>query len=481
VLLTNNTFVGHVGAVLLLPPSDEASTRPVSVVAEGNLFPDFLLLGERWAGMPSEKITRTQVKWQGRNNLYVRNRSAYLAFSQEKREVKNLKDWIQFWGRAESGSIEVHREDINIQYYGLFWLDTAAALQAVRQASEPMLRELGPAAHGVGPEWDLVGPGEAYVRSLEKMSGKPLPKEELRPEAVAGGPYVLLRRQQTPRGYLSLQAAINAWQSDDMIEIRTDVPFAGAHVPKDASREGRMTIRAAPGSRPVVTQGISLGLPKVEVEIEGLAFEDAALSGEYARLTMRNCSMWNTKVGWNMGTIVYAPGQAACFFNCAFNIQAGSRIGSDQTVLLENCIVSRTNFPPKRDNEDGEVVIRRSVCWSLNPTSGSVAQDSPQKTQPRARAEESLFVGGSALTRGTGAHWIGRRNVYSLLGTYADDLGIFTLEARQKHFDSDQDSLSTVPVILDPRQWRLLPGLPKRPDGKDYGADVDKVATTPVS
>ena len=289
--LTGNTFLSGGSSFLLQPPTTEAQARPVTVVAEGNLFLDYGLLNGPDARMPSEKVTCAQVKMAGQRQPLRALPAAYVAFTQEKREVTSLKDWNQLWGQAEPGSLEVPAGGLRV---------TDAELRAVRQASEALLRGLGPAVLGVGPDWDLIGPGDAYVKALEKAAGKPLPKEELRPGPAAGGPFVLLRKEEAPRGYPSLDEAVSAWRDGDMIEVRADGPIGFAFI-KDPERGGRLVIRAAAGYRPVVTGGITLQLPKAEVEIAGLSFAESALGAACARLTMRNSALRNTKEGWTVG------------------------------------------------------------------------------------------------------------------------------------------------------------------------------------
>jgi WD40 repeat protein len=481
--LTNNTFVGGPDSFLLLPPQAEAPAQPVTVIAEGNVFPDCGLLMGQNGRMPSEKVTRAQVSWQGRNNVYVRSRAAYVAFAEEKREVKSLNEWNQFWGHAEPGSVEFPQAEMAMQFNALRLLPSDAALRAVRQAAEPLLQRLGAAGRTAGPDWDLVGPGDAYVKALEKASGKPLPRESLRPEAVAGGPFVLLRNSETPRGYPTLQAAVDVWQDGDVIEVRTDGPAPGVWA-KDPQRGGRLTVRAAPGYRPVVTLGMHLELPRAEVEVEGLALESGQVEGVYARLTLRNCALWNTKNPWNVGVALQGPGEAARFFRCVFSHGGGCKVGPGQTILLDNCVTESPGIDAYAEDAPGALVLRRSVFCS-RPDYGALACPFSPKSRPRVASEDCLYVNGAVLTYSAlGVRWTGQRNVYSLVGdyTYPSPPGqpIYTLEAWQKHNASDRDSLAVPPVLLDPQQWCLLPGQPKRPDGTDYGADVDKVTTPRV-
>jgi hypothetical protein len=472
VWLTDN-HIDAGGAALLRPPLDEAPARPVTVVAEGNIFAHLPLLGDGGAAMPSENVTRTQVKWQGKNNLYLRTGRPYVAFTQGQREVKSLNDWNQLWGRAEPGSVEVPW--LGIQYAVVLESAPAAALRTARQEVEALGDHLGAAARGVGPAWDLLGPGEAYVRALERSSGKLLPGAKLRPGAPAGGPFVLLRGGEAPAGHATLQAALDATRDGDTIEVRGDGPFPGATA-KAPERGGRLTLRAAPGYRPQLSTSLHLEMPKAEVEIEGLTFEQAHLTGDFARLTMRHCAMHAGQEFWTAVCTLHGPGPAGHFLGCLFNTGPACRVGPGQSLLFENCLLARPTINA-RGEEDCEMVLRRCLCWPIHLGWGMVACDSSPKARPRVHAEDSVFVGGAALTGSAGqARWSGRHNLYSVLAGFAVNQPFYTLEAWQKRFDSDRDSLATPPPFLEPRMWRLLPGQAKRPDGRDYGADVDRVA-----
>jgi hypothetical protein len=267
-------------------------------------------------------------------------------------------------------------------------------------------------------------------------------------------------------------------QDGDTIELRGDGPFSGALL-EGPNRGGTLTIRAAPGFQPVFSANVHLLLPKAEVQLEGLTFAGSHLAGEFASLTMRNCAMHATKEFWTLVCVLHAPGQAARFLGCTFNIGPECRVGHTQSVLFENCVVSRTNVATRPDDTDCEVIIRRSLCWSGGLGNGSVSCDLNTKSAPRIRAEDSVFVGGGVLTgSGGNSRWNGKRNLYCLTNGFAVFQQLYTLKAWQERWDSDRDSMVTLSPFLEPRMWRVLPGHPKRPDGKDYGADVDRVART---
>ena len=90
-----------------------------------------------------------------------------------------------------------------------------------------------------------------------------------------------------------------------------------------------------------------------------------------------------------------------------------------------------------------------------------------------------MFVGGGVLTGSAGqGRWNGNRNIYCLTSGFAVFQQIYTLKSWQERWGSDRDSMVTQSPFLEPRMWRLRPGHPRRRDGKNYGADVDRVATT---
>jgi hypothetical protein len=471
--LTGNTFYGHHLGVLLRPPRSEARAQPVTVFAEGNAILNVVLLGDGSEGMPSEQVVRRQVSWQGSNNLYARTQGAYVAFSLEGRELKHLADWNQFWGRPEPGSIEVP----SVTFRFVVWWVAApdATVQTVRQKVETLCRSVGADSRKVGPVWDLLGPGAAYVKALEQTTGQPLPPERLRVEPVDGGAFVLLRGQEAPRGFATLQAALNAVRAGDVIEIRTDGPFPGATV-EDPQRAGRLTLRAGPGYAPVVSTALDLQLKKSEVQIEGLNFAPGYLSGAFDRLTIRNCALGGMPPPATMA--LHGLGQSLHLVHCLSGFSSLA-IGPGQTVLVENSLTGRFSIDARERNEAGEWEIRRSVCWASEPFSGALACDRSPQSQPRIHVEDSAFVGGAVLTiSAQKAQWSGNRNLYSLTIGYAVNQSIYNLETWRNRWGSDEESLNAPHLYLDPQQWRIAPGQPKRPDGKDYGADVDKLART---
>jgi hypothetical protein len=78
------------------------------------------------------------------------------------------------------------------------------------------------------------------------------------------------------------------------------------------------------------------------------------------------------------------------------------------------------------------------------------------------------------------AAWSGSGNVYCLGPAAWALVRAKSFADWRRLWKSDADSAEGDPPTYDPQQWRLLSGQPKKDDGKDYGADVDRVARPPA-
>jgi hypothetical protein len=77
--------------------------------------------------------------------------------------------------------------------------------------------------------------------------------------------------------------------------------------------------------------------------------------------------------------------------------------------------------------------------------------------------------------------WQGSGNVYAVPQGYAYGKWLPSLAAWRAQVQSEADSFEDLPPQLDPAQWHVRPDSPgyaKRPDGRDFGADVSRVAAT---
>ena len=241
IILRNNTlcsWTGIGGGFFQAEPDAKA----ITITAEGNIFDlgpsqdsnNLPLHGLDWRG---------RVAWLGKNNLY-----RGLGRHDGKENIAGLAGWAKLTGRPEEGS----REAGQYLYYGFeqtFFQDAKDTLPLVRQALEKARQQSG--LKDVGPDFDLIGAGDGYVRALA-AAGKPV---QLRPEPEPDGPCVLLREGKVQRGYPSARTTVESVQNGDIVEIRSDSDFPGFYTP---AGRGTLTIRAAPGYRPIVRSDIAL-------------------------------------------------------------------------------------------------------------------------------------------------------------------------------------------------------------------------------
>jgi hypothetical protein len=221
---------------------------------------------------------------------------------------------------------------------------------------------------------------------------------------------------------------------------------------------------------------LKLELQNADVQIEGLDFQQGLFNGVFDRLALQNCDLRYWTELRSLVTI-HSTGRAARFTNCIYGIGPTCQTTAGQTVEFENCILGRLSVDAPPKEAPGELVLRRCLCCALEPMSGTLACDNSPGSELTAHAEDSVFLGGAILTNSANkALWTGARNVYSLTIGFANGLSIYSLDAWRQRWQSDADSVAAPPRYLDPQMWRLLSGHPKRPDGKDYGADLNTLA-----
>jgi hypothetical protein len=169
--LSRNAIVAVTGE--LIPVAD--GVVGVTVTAESNLI-DFTHAGPvtNLADGNSWPVGRTggfkeQLRWQGKDNWYA-----------------GLRDGLDGWN-AQLAEPEVNAHVLPSLPFGwrtelpreadkaLPWWQ--ALLQGARQES---------GLNDLGPDPSVVGPGEAYLRGLA-TEDRPVAREDLRPEALAGG------------------------------------------------------------------------------------------------------------------------------------------------------------------------------------------------------------------------------------------------------------------------------------------------------
>ena len=210
VLFRNNVVIASDGGIYLHPPGGQtvrlenntfwapgvvwthSKATGITVTASGNVF-DFRNI-RSGQGLPVHVADfannqpvdwRLHVRWQGKQNRY-----SGLGPDYAPKEKSGLAVWDKFLPAPEEGSLEASGDKVGYAYLKPHDLDSAG-LEAYLAALTATARKQSGIAD-LGPDFTLLGPGDAYVRALA-AAGKPVPKEQLRPEAEIGGPVVLLR------------------------------------------------------------------------------------------------------------------------------------------------------------------------------------------------------------------------------------------------------------------------------------------------
>ena len=435
-----------------------------------------------------------QVTWTGANNCFsgtwyqIWEVQPDMSFTLKE---KGLPAWNKLLKEPERDSREV--EMLAFEWGRIQRLANPERSRAVRAATETMI-----AQHKlpeVGPDWNLVGPGAAYVRALA-AEGRAVPESELRPERREDGPIVLLRDGKEVRGYLALQPALDAAENNDVVELRTD------GIVKDARWTGRarlLTIRAGAGYTPIIDDNlVSSGTDRLI--LEGLTFghavqasggfmspdfgdrEPPLFSTQGSLLRMMNCTEigpTNRSIvdGWLLNDGETLPEIVNCNLG---SIRIGLRPGG--TARLRNSVFGECR--PNVESltvQPGRLEIERCMFWltepAINVWGASVTALSPIKT----RAHRSIFVSPVDLTYGHphAIDWTGTENVFVKPNAFLSGKAPLQLEQFQTEYQTETGSIELPPWEFDPAQWRILrdksPGYQPRPDGTDYGADIDRM------
>jgi hypothetical protein len=394
----------------------------------------------------------------------------------EGRKVAGLAAWREFWNTDETGSTET--PELSFAWDSARLLPTPEAIAWLHGIVDLAKQNEANDLPELGPDWETIGPGDAYVRALAAR-GQPVSAEKLRPEAPDEGPFVLLREGQPIGGHATLQEAINAALSGDEIEIRTDEPFAGGNT--SLHEHGRkLTIRSAPGYLPVL-EGRFVYESTGDLTLEGVHFRDGPVDTRYngtGALRLVNCSFGAPAArGTVEGVALDDKDRAAEMINCWAPGPILQSLGPASLSSIRNSVVGRilaTSF----GGGERHLAIESAVLWNpghefepafLTPGDGrlNVALDNT--------LVESAHLLASLPPVLQEVGWKNARNLYRT--GYSN----LVERLRTECASGDEGSITSAPFDFDPLQWRLLPGsagFQASADGSDYGADVTRIAVT---
>ncbi|HVA50298.1 MAG TPA: protein kinase [Pirellulales bacterium] len=510
---TRNTFAGQ-GTWLHFPDAEHAA---VEVLAEENVFRVGQLLCTRTTSM---EVFREVCRWNGRRNLHgVVGGASSLIFSQPLEGSgrvsiagDDLAAWSKFWGEHEQGAMLGTTPTLR---YEAAWLAPKAGDPrrggrgiALRRDETPLPRlhhwldprpldplspttagsegDAGPSA-AVGPDWRLVGPGEAYLRALAD-AGHPVTDEQLGLEGTEEGAVVLLHENTLARGYATVAEAVAAAADGDTVAIRANGTFPGFD--RRGERQGkRLTLRAGYGYQPTIGDNVLLA-PGDVWSIEDLHFSGQvwvangapAAEGQPAPRLL-NCSFEPALAASGPMPQVTTYSESApplevvnCLLPNGVNF-AGARL------RVVNSVIASVGLNPIEPQRPRALDLDRCVVWSN--FSPAIQHGTVQLT---VSARRTWFEFSSFLRQGDDAafQWQGDENVYCHgavrwqsdcdLTTAANYVG--SLPAWQARWSSDAGSRQGDAVFIDPRFCGLLPNSPGHQaaqDGGDLGVDLSRL------
>jgi hypothetical protein len=283
-----------------------------------------------------------------------------------------------------------------------------------------------------------------------------------------------------------LQQAADAAQDGDTIEVRSDGPVPGCMLGYPAAARRALTLRAAPGYRPVINSGIFVE-SGILMTVEGLDFRSAGCNLDINRSATPNCGIVRLAncsfSGFDGNCAVSAVFQSAAKDGCpevcnCFIPRALSVTGTTSKLAIDSSIVGYVCCC-YGGSGDKRIDIRQSILG----IPGIVGERDPWPLfagQTAITAQGTLFdavAGPWNWNTKNGPSWQGAGNVYAMAGIWPS-----LEELRSKWKSAEEGSRQADPVFFDPQTWRLMPesaGYHAGPEGKDLGADVDRVGGAP--
>jgi hypothetical protein len=332
------------------------------------------------------------------------------------------------------------------------------------------------------------------VRAL-KAEGRGIREAELRPERLEGGPIALIRDDRELRGFLTLQAAIEAAQDKDILEVRADGSIPGCVWTGDSRL---LTIRAGAGYAPIIENAISTNGTD-HLILEGLALRGplVASGGRFIAgqwdgekppfpqrgsiLKLRNCSAHSIQ-SYASGWLLPSGLQTPEIVNCDFP-QIQVALPSGGSARIRNSVFGFGYF--NCENASGEpasLEIDHCAFFAPEPRLNYWRASAEVQSPITLIATQSVFVSPQTIMAHpatTFIQWSGKTNVFAKLYHFQHGRGAAQLAQWQADRQTDSDSIELMPWEFDPAQWRILrknsPGYELRPDGTDYGADIDRL------
>jgi hypothetical protein len=439
--------------------------KPASVNAAGNVFRAEVLRPR------GEMLDCFQ--WTGRGNFFTGPVLATLNYGDEEKQqsIQDLAAWRELWGGADEDSTWAPRLKTLQERLPTPSDDVAKSLPV----------DLLGGSESVGPDWSIVGPGDAYLRALA-AAGSPVSEDELRPEVLEGGPFAVLREGEVAGSHPTLESAVDAAADGDVIQIRSDRPFSLYRPGRPAKS---LTVIAAPGYLPICDSCVLAAEDRWT--FEGLYFRGTVLApgpkygSEVEALRLINCTVANLDSAPGFGIADRDPeGGRPEIINCLIWARTGLILAPRCSARIENSVLRAVEI--HATGGEGERRLELDRCHFRSPDLRAIENPNPDSTL-MIDARRSVFDTRALLWTPLGTtHWTGDHNLFRLGGEpwmWAADQPIFSLAPWRRQWNSDANSTTGEPPILDPRQWQV-----ETAEGQPIeaaGADIDRLekALTP--
>jgi hypothetical protein len=470
-LINNSLYVQSGYGSSLVSGLDEKCK--IKVVAEGNIIHQRSQAGLFWPS-PLKDWTR-QVIWNGENNLYSGQLFAVFNDKQEFARFANIEDWNKLWGQTEKGSEVVE------QFQPLFIRSTHMPVEQLRKVVEPFVESARQIGHleVLGCNWDLVGPGDAYVRALTVAhDGSPA----VQPEVSEEGPFALLRAGKELASYSSLSEALESAKDRDVVEIRTNETLPPVTIGGEQKRF--LTIRAGAGYSPVL-EGFSSGSRDVW-NLEGLSFVGVVQTSGWSQRDrsaihrISNCTILPGGPG-DQNLFFAADGETPPSIVNSRLFWLRAKLPKGVKFRIENSVLqglADALDDPK--DEQAAIDLANCVFWSPEP----VREASVEMEARISYTARNCYFASPENVLATAAKppipWQGKNNIFATaFRTYLAGAGSVSSLAKWQGFvTKEEGSCEALPPIFDAHLWRLSPGTPgagKGENGRDQGADVSKI------
>lgn len=424
----------------------------VRVEAEGNLFQ---------VGAQTNVLTipteRDRILWRGNDNCFAGPwNESWEKGADDKIQPRpaGLVEWRKVYPDSDASSRECQR--VSLELSRTQRIAGPERWQAIRAvcASDLGLGQPGSVEtriQTIGLQWELLGPGDGYLRALA-AEGRAVPPEDLRPERLDDGAYVLWRAGQVIGAKLTLSAAVDAAQDGDTIEIRTDGPCDRV----ETEGSGRLlTLRAAPGYAPVV--------PQIRGKNDRWVFEGLT----FTEKTMVSFDHFNPRP--DLGPILAdVPGGLVRARNCRWLADApllGWAVGRDAEIVhcdlpqaglgirdgelhVRNSLFSNIAYGSKKDADSTPaLVVERCVVWHPEPLPGCGA---PLEAigDVRCHVRESFVLDTNSLFAGPPARLSLERCI--VRHSFQVAAGVTQLDAWNEGRTSEQSSRELLPWEFEP-------------------------------